>query len=391
MDTLQLDSPLAQLESILATYPHLAALLRPGDPRDSRTVSEIVRLYLEHAPDELSPASLTNRKQEMARFVAAFGERFVTDVTPLEIKRWIFSQKSWRSPHTRQRASGGIQRIFNWAFQQRLVRENHVRGVKLGESNKPRGRDMQPAEFQAILRHSNAGFRRFMVALKFTGARPGELAKLRWSHIDWNKSVAVLHEHKTARKTGRPRLLILVPQVMKLLAFIRSRQSKRCTTEFYRLLSEAPGRRLYTWDVSKRLHRRLGFTYEQIKAARLRIGAIRRRHKGAQFVYELPPGKFIDDDDGFVFLTQRCQLPWNKMSWGVEFRRVRQRAGLPKDCKVYGTRHGWITQAVKRNVNPKVIAELVGHTTTKMIDTVYTHLENDTAFLHEAARNVNGR
>jgi integrase len=35
---------------------------------------------------------------------------------------------------------------------------------------------------------------RFLLFLKFTGARPGEASQLQWRHIDWDRSIVVLRE-----------------------------------------------------------------------------------------------------------------------------------------------------------------------------------------------------
>jgi hypothetical protein len=56
----------------------------------------------------------------------------------------------------------------------RMIRENPFRGLRQSYDKQP-GRDMSAAEFQAILRHSDPYYRRFLIALKLTGARPGEM------------------------------------------------------------------------------------------------------------------------------------------------------------------------------------------------------------------------
>jgi integrase len=267
--------PLAALEAILAAHPNLAALLRPTDPRDQRTVAEICRLYLQHAADEISPQTLEDRRRDLTRFVAAFGERTVASMTPLDVKTWLFAQTSWKSPWKRFSAKAAVQRAFNWAVEQRLIRENTCRGVKLHEERKP-GRDMRADEFQAVLRHSDLPFRRYLIAAKLSGARPMELGRLEWQHIRWAESVAILPDHKTRKKTGRPRIIYLVPQLLKLLAIIRRDHHGPCAVEFRRILEASPTRAVHARDVTAQL-RDLGFSHRAIWKARHKIGAIYRR------------------------------------------------------------------------------------------------------------------
>jgi integrase len=84
-----------------------------------------------------------------------------------------------------------------------------------------RRRPMTDEEFQILLRGSDAAFRRFLIFLKFTGCRPGEAASIRWADVRFEDGAVVLQEHKTARKTGRPRIIPLVPTVVKLLQWMR--------------------------------------------------------------------------------------------------------------------------------------------------------------------------
>jgi integrase len=80
---------------------------------------------------------------------------------------------------------------------------------------------MTDEEFQILLRGSDRAFRRFLIFLKFTGCRPGEAASMRWADVDFDQNAVVLKDHKTARKTGRPRIIPLVPIVTKLLLWMR--------------------------------------------------------------------------------------------------------------------------------------------------------------------------
>jgi integrase len=89
---------------------------------------------------------------------------------------------------------------------------------------------MTDDEFQTLLRGSDPTFRRFLLFLKFTGCRPGEAASMRWPDVHFQEGAVVLKEHKTAGKTGRPRVIPLVPTVIKLLHWMYSQRqaSSRC-------------------------------------------------------------------------------------------------------------------------------------------------------------------
>jgi integrase len=97
--------------------------------------------------------------------------------------------------------------------------------AKMRSRGRPqRRRPMTDDEFQTLLRGSDPTFRRFLIFLKFTGCRPGEAAIMHWLDVRFEEGTVVLQEHKTARKTGRPRIIPLVPTMIKLLLYMRSHQ-----------------------------------------------------------------------------------------------------------------------------------------------------------------------
>ena len=68
-----------------------------------------------------------------------------------------------------------------------------------------------------------------------------------------------------------------------------------------------------------------------------------------------------------VFLTHR-KTPWNRSSLSLRVRRARKIAGVPDDAKLYGLRHGFGTRSILNGVDIKTLAELMGHTTTRMTE-----------------------
>jgi integrase len=73
-----------------------------------------------------------------------------------------------------------------------------------------------------------------------------------------------------------------------------------------------------------------------------------------------------------VFLTAHGTV-WNRSNLGLRMRRLRERAKLPDDVKLYGLRHHFGTQSIINGVDIKTLAELMGHTTSHMTEH-YVHL-----------------
>lgn len=88
----------------------------------------------------------------------------------------------------------------------------------------------------------------------------------------------------------------------------------------------------------------------------------------------------------FVFVTARG-VPWTKNNLCGRWRRVRKKAGLPDDCKMYGLRHTFATQALMRDVPLKVLSELMGHSSVRTTE-IYLHLFDEDERLASAAAQV---
>jgi integrase len=205
----------------------------PDDPQ--QTIASVIETYLEHSQPRISPRTLGLYKKHLHSFAEAHGWRSIEDAKPLHLDRWLHSHKGWKSDTTKAIALRSIQVAFNWARRQRLIRENPFWGIS--QRPGPRRRNITPDEFQALLRGAASGqyrkrptpsarFRQLLIFLYRTGCRPSEATKLQWSHIDFERNLIILPEHKTARTQRFPqaRVIPLDPVVVRLLHTIRTRE-----------------------------------------------------------------------------------------------------------------------------------------------------------------------
>lgn len=82
--------------------------------------------------------------------------------------------------------------------------------------------------------------------------------------------------------------------------------------------------------------------------------------------------------------------PWTKDSLNCRFRRLRQKYPQLKGVTAYSVRHGFATNALERGVPLTAVAELMGHSSTDMIERVYGHLDQKGDYLSEMARKATG-
>jgi integrase len=66
-----------------------------------------------------------------------------------------------------------------------------------------------------------------------------------------------------------------------------------------------------------------------------------------------------------IFLNSKG-LPWTKTALCLRIYRMREKLGIDKSCKLYGTRHEWATQLAIAGTDIASLAELLGHTSWEM-------------------------
>jgi integrase len=198
-----------------------------------QTIASVIEQYLMFAKSELSADTFELRKLYLQEFAEAEGWRPIAKTKKIHLTTWVHSHTNWKSDWTLNTVYSIIKRPFNWALDEEIILRNPFRGARHrpGAPRRPLTKD----EFQTLLRSSGgrgrtkptAGsrFRQILIFLYFTGARPDEAARLKWEHIDFEKSIIVLTEHKTARtqRIPKPRIILLHPVAAKLLLSIRAR------------------------------------------------------------------------------------------------------------------------------------------------------------------------
>lgn len=290
----------------------ILAFERSEKPQPTYTARQVIDLYLSHQASKQAVRTLEGRKSVLDLFKRRFGETQVKDLGPADLVFWLDEQKQWKSDWTKKRAVATIQCVFNWCKKIRIC-SNPFEGVTHPEGD--RGRPIEPDELRKMLRHAKPEFRRVIIFLYFTGARPYEMASIIWTFIDISRECIILKVHKTGRtrKDKAPRIIVLNRPVVKLLAWIRRHQ--------------AP-------------------------------------------------------EEKYVFLNA-IGKPWSRRALGGRLERLRERAGLPKDARLYGLRHRFGTNAILKGIDIKTLSELLGHTTTRMTEH-YVHIAGNVQHLHEA-------
>jgi len=218
-----------------------------------------------------------------------------------------------------------VQRLFNWGVVMGLLSENPIRSVQKPEPGQ-RQRILSPKETARLLRGTDRNFRQFLLAMRHTIARPQEVRAFQWKHLVYSPvPMFVLREFKAKNRRKDKVAVRMIPLDNRMLRLLNRLACKR---------HPAP--------------------------------------------------------NDFVFLNQQC-LPWTANAVRCRMKRLRTKLGLGPDengeqVVAYTMRHTAATQASSRGVRDKVLAQLMGHTSTSTTQR-YQHLQAD--HLSEAIKRAN--
>ncbi len=89
--------------------------------------------------------------------------------------------------------------------------------------------------------------------------------------------------------------------------------------------------------------------------------------------------------NGSLFCNSRGNA-WNRSTISHKFRKLRNKLEMDESAVPYAARHTFITEALTNDVPIATVAELVGHGTTRMIETRYGHLSQKKDYLRSAIK-----
>ncbi len=264
---------------------------------------ELADLFLDDINSRRAPGTYRNYRERLLRGMRLIG----TDVRVGEFRRFHLNRIEQKmtgdfSPTTIRDTLAVTQQVFSWAVRNDLLDLNPVVGYQ-----KPAGRNRSrltmPDEFQSLLRHTDACFRRFLIALRMTGCRPGELRCLTWLMVDFEQGLWVIPQHKTItmQREPAPRIIPLPDSILRMCQWLANRQPHQPTDHVFLNMRHRP----YTKD---------------------------------------------------------CVV--TKMSRLRERAGIEQKAG--ENLVLYTNRHTYATNAIG-NVSDTELAALLGHTTTRTL------------------------
>jgi integrase len=338
-------------------------------------VAAVLDDFLAWTEENRAPKTYTRYRDFIQSFVSKYGRMEVSDLNPSHVTAWLTSHKGW-NPTTKRNAITALQRGFNWAVKNRGLASNPIRGMEKPEA-KRRTTIITPEEFEEILSHvHDVPFRDLLIASYDSGSRPQEIKHLEARHLQLDKQRAVIPGEEA--KGGRTRAI-----------YFPTDRSMEIVT---RLAMQHPTGPLFRNNKGQAW---TGFAVK-LRFDRIQI-AIGRREMAKRNVPSSVTNEAIEALARTLPKTRLNRATGKQVTVKPSaLRTMARRKLIAKEAKQYAKRfrqydlrHSFITRKLLAGVDSHVVASLVGHKDTKMIDTVYSHVADDHQFmLAEAKKDV---
>jgi integrase len=208
------------------------------EARAALTVAELCDVYLAEACATKKSSTLATDRGRIDRHIKPLlGSRKVPEVTRADVRRFLQDIAAGKTAAdvktgkrgraivkggkgTATRTVGLLGGIFGYAVERGIIAENAVRGIKRFPERKNE-RFLSERELadlgQALRKLEASGKNPHAIAiiklLIFTGARKGEIERLRWEEIDFQAGLLRLLDSKSGQKT-----ILLNPPALEVLS-----------------------------------------------------------------------------------------------------------------------------------------------------------------------------
>ena len=164
---------------------------------------DMANLYLENY-SKPNKRSWTRDETCIKNLNPYFGEKYLSEITPLDIERYKKERRQKVSARTVNIEVKCLKAIFNKAISWGKAIENPTNKVKLFKENDKRLRYLEKDEIKSLIRACPDHLRPIVVTALNTGMRKKEILNLKWEDIDFKRKMIYLSDTKTNKKREIP-------------------------------------------------------------------------------------------------------------------------------------------------------------------------------------------
>jgi len=169
----------------------------------------IDRLWQEYKAQRPDLKGITTDENRYLNYIRPrFGDKEPKDIAPLDIDRLRVNVQKTRTATTAARVLELIRRIINFGLNRNLIEPITLK-IKLPQINNLKTESLTPDQVATLFKvidenpqYEVAG--RMMKMALYTGMRRGEIFRLQWQDIDFERGFIVIRESKGGKDTAIP-------------------------------------------------------------------------------------------------------------------------------------------------------------------------------------------
>ena len=193
-----------------------------GQTYSKLTFKEVVSLYFDKSYTGKRPKE---QRWKLDYWCSFIGEKKIAEINKGDIVSGICELPKHYENSTINRFRAAVSGVFAFACKELDLPENPVRYAPSLPENNGRTRFLSEAERTRLFKACRASHwdKLYLIVLLAitTGARKGELTKLRWNDIDFDRRTAYV----STTKNGQPKVLPLTDSVIKELQLFDTKDS----------------------------------------------------------------------------------------------------------------------------------------------------------------------
>jgi integrase len=289
---------------------------------------EYLSRWLEDSVKDTVRNTTYERYEQISRthIIPMLGDVKLKGLSPTHVRGLYKEKRQTLSPRTVQYIHVTLHKALKQAVNDGLIPRNATEAVKPPQVRREEIRPLTPEQVKQLLDAARGDRLESLYALAVhTGLRQGELLGLRWEDVDLESgSLHVKRTLTTAR--GGPRLA-------------------------------APK--------TKGSRRRVSLTRGAVDAIRAHL---------ARQLEEIDRAGSLWQENGLVFASDMGKPLDRRDLTSRQFKPLLKRAKLPETTRFHDLRHTCATLLLTKNVNPKVVSEMLGHSNIAITLDTYSHV-----------------
>src|SRR5215204_3861141 len=290
-------------------------------------LGEYLGRWLEDSVKGTVRSTTYERYEQISRthIVPMLGSVKLKALSPTHVRGLYKEKLESLSPRTVQYIHVTLHKALKQAVSDGLIPRNVTEAVKPPQIRQEEIRPLMPEQVNALLSAARGDRLEALYVLAIhTGLRQGELLGLKWEDVDLEGG----------------------------------------TLQVRRTLTTAKGGPVLSTPKTKGSRRTVKLTQSAIEALRSHL----QRQLG-----EIDRAGSLWEENGLIFASEKGEPLDRRGTVKYQFKKLLKCAGLP-DIRFHDLRHTCATLLLGRNVNPKIVSEMLGHASIAITLDTYSHV-----------------